>query len=542
MNSLKYEQILKRLHPLMLAAFRLDELQRILQNQMTWKLPEIPQTDTKDASAEAKLHAVVLAVIQYANGLGQLLELVEVLGIERPGLPEFSELLNEMRAGETTRAGDSTIFVSYAWGDNQTPAGVERQLTVDQLCAKLKSWGWQVRRDNTELKQGEIISEYMKRLGRGDRIVVILSEKYLRSQYCMAELHYIYQRSLGDQQEFLKRVVPMALADARFSTPEERLEHARHWRGRHDRLKADWELLGSRDQQLLKDMNRWSQEIGDMLAFVNDSLIPRNFKAICQNDFHALREMLQIAPNLENHETAFPTTPAIAQGLILQTESPSGKPEPRPQVEPTTPLPMPPDDPVIRPPTVSQTPTVFVAPATPDQNGKKYRKAIVDALRQPNTRYQTSLRILPSGPYPIGDLDAYRAALDRDLAESHLFVQVLGDSGTPLSNGTPFTFEGLQFARAKAKQIPCLRWRPDGDELLKDIQEFDPVHYQYLMNTLAVSEIPLLENESVQPGSLSDFCVMAERRIRAIEDSWNRFTAGAIAAPDRMEILLLPKK
>ncbi|RPI82254.1 MAG: hypothetical protein EHM42_09675 [Planctomycetaceae bacterium] len=87
-------------------------------------------------------------------------------------------------------------------------------------------------------------------------------------------------------------MIPVSLTDAHFSTPEERLGHARHWRARHESLKANWELLGNKDQQLLKDMNRWSQDIGDMLAFINDTLIPRSFDAICQDDFHALREML----------------------------------------------------------------------------------------------------------------------------------------------------------------------------------------------------------------------------------------------------------
>jgi hypothetical protein len=35
----------------------------------------------------------------------------------------------------------------------------------------------------------------MKPIRRADRVIVVLSDKYLRSPYCMTELHTIYRRS-----------------------------------------------------------------------------------------------------------------------------------------------------------------------------------------------------------------------------------------------------------------------------------------------------------------------------------------------------------
>jgi hypothetical protein len=37
----------------------------------------------------------------------------------------------------------------------------------------------------------------MKRIGLADHVIVVLSNKYLRSPYCMTELYSIYQRSVG---------------------------------------------------------------------------------------------------------------------------------------------------------------------------------------------------------------------------------------------------------------------------------------------------------------------------------------------------------
>ncbi|MFN9197409.1 MAG: toll/interleukin-1 receptor domain-containing protein, partial [Planctomycetaceae bacterium] len=176
------------------------------------------------------------------------------------------------------------IFVSFAWGDDQTDAGIQRQQAVDELCDQLEEQGFLVRRDSQEIRFGGVISEYMQRLGRSDRVLVILSEKYLRSISCMTELHAIYKRSQGEQVEFLQRVIPVALKDARFSTPEERADHADHWQARMEGLEKRWKSLGKQDLQLLHAMRGWSLDIGDMLAFLNDTLAPRRLEEIRQAD------------------------------------------------------------------------------------------------------------------------------------------------------------------------------------------------------------------------------------------------------------------
>lgn len=48
-------------------------------------------------------------------------------------------------------------------------------------------------------------------------MIVVLSEKYLRSPYCMAELRYIYRQSVGGKEDFLHRIIPLSLTDARFA-------------------------------------------------------------------------------------------------------------------------------------------------------------------------------------------------------------------------------------------------------------------------------------------------------------------------------------
>jgi internalin A len=120
--------------------------------------------------------------------------------------------------------------VSYAWGDDSPEQARQRIEVVERLCQRLTQEGWNVLRDNGVMRPGELISGFVKRTGRADRVIVVLSDKYLQSTYCMTELHSIYQRSLEEKEDFLRRIIPLALADARFGTWRDRAKHAKYWK------------------------------------------------------------------------------------------------------------------------------------------------------------------------------------------------------------------------------------------------------------------------------------------------------------------------
>jgi hypothetical protein len=141
----------------------------------------------------------------------------------------------------------------------------------------------------------------MKRIGLADHMIVVLSEKYLHSAYCMTELHSIYQRSLEEKGDFLRRIIPLTLGDVRISTRDDRLAYAQYWQREFARLDADFadpkrrELLGEGDFAEYRAMRQWYTQLSDMLRHINDVLHPHGFEAIVKDDFAALRQMLQRA-------------------------------------------------------------------------------------------------------------------------------------------------------------------------------------------------------------------------------------------------------
>ena len=79
------------------------------------------------------------------------------------------------------------------------------------------------------------------------------------------------------------------LADARIGTWRDRAAYAEYWQT-DSRLWSS--TLGEDNLRLYNAIKRWHNEVGDMLAYVNDVLVPHVFDDIVKDDFASLRQML----------------------------------------------------------------------------------------------------------------------------------------------------------------------------------------------------------------------------------------------------------
>ena len=184
------------------------------------------------------------------------------------------------------------IFISYAWGDDSSEISRKRGEVVERLCDTLAAESWKIIRDTNAMRPGDLISAFMKRIGLAGHVILVLSDKYLRSPYCMTELHTLYQNSRLEKQEFLDRIIPLVLDDARFGTPEERVEYAKHWEARYRKLKSDLVYLSVEDFARYRAMQKWHLDIGEMLTYINDVLCPHGFDDIVKDNFARVRKML----------------------------------------------------------------------------------------------------------------------------------------------------------------------------------------------------------------------------------------------------------
>jgi internalin A len=175
-------------------------------------------------------------------------------------------------------------YVSYAWGDDTTE-GREREAVVDRLCAEAEARSKRIIRDKTAMKIDDRISTFMDRIGKGvvkGRVCIVLSDKYLKSPYCMHELFDVWRNCRQDDDTLIDRTRVLVLPSAKISTPVERAQYVIHWQSAFKALDALVKehgqfVLSDKDNAEFRLMSRFWTETANVLQLVQDTLRPRSF-------------------------------------------------------------------------------------------------------------------------------------------------------------------------------------------------------------------------------------------------------------------------
>jgi TIR domain len=158
----------------------------------------------------------------------------------------ISRLINECNGStdalrELNNTASSSLFVSYAWKDKDAEA-VNRETVVDWLekASGLKDLdGLLFFRDHNDLSFGDSIDSFMTRIGRGKTVIRVISDKYLKSRYCMTEAIRI-DKYRDDEQ----RVFTIIWEDANL---ENEITYRDYWR------KKSQDILEDIDKKLDND-------------------------------------------------------------------------------------------------------------------------------------------------------------------------------------------------------------------------------------------------------------------------------------------------
>ncbi len=119
---------------------------------------------------------------------------------------------------------EQEVFISYAWG------GESEEIT-NEIDKAFEHKGIKIVRDKRDLEFKGIISDFMRRIGNGKAVIVVISDKYLKSQYCMFELLEIYQN-----RDFINRIFPVMLSDAEIIDPISKLDYLTYWKNEKEKL------------------------------------------------------------------------------------------------------------------------------------------------------------------------------------------------------------------------------------------------------------------------------------------------------------------
>jgi len=207
------------------------------------------------------------------------------------------------------------VYVSYAWGG-------ESDVLVDEFASRLPEC-LELIRDKQAMRPGDWISTFEKEIGRADLVLVVISEKYLHSLYCMRELLYLYQRSQGEREALMSRIVPLTVGELLGARVKDRDGYVQFWEGEHrgveERLtRRGLDTIGVEDRRELLATQHIKQSVSDLLSWIADTLMPRGEHLASEGVDTAIRLFQERARELGMDTLEFSSR---------LEESPSNKPE-----------------------------------------------------------------------------------------------------------------------------------------------------------------------------------------------------------------------
>jgi len=159
----------------------------------------------------------------------------------------------------------SEIFVSYAWKG-------ESESLVERLCEAFASRGYTITRDKSAMTYKDSVKEFMERIGRGKFIIAVVSDKYMKSEYCMYEAYCMFQ-----SPEVKERIFPIVLPDTDIFSFKGQAVYLKYWHQEYKALEAEYKEIADLSPTMvapltdrLKDIEVTTRFINNFMAAVSD--------------------------------------------------------------------------------------------------------------------------------------------------------------------------------------------------------------------------------------------------------------------------------
>lgn len=179
------------------------------------------------------------------------------------------------------------IYISYAWKDREQNIEESREQIVNEICNTFEKKGFKITRDKSHLTYKDSIKDFMQEIGKGKFVLVIVSQKYLQSEYCMYEAVEVYKH--GD---FKKRVFPIVLNDANIFDFVEQVKLVKYWEEKakeYNDLAKTIETQTSKIkllervkdcEEIARNMENFISIVSDMNVLTPDIHIEQNFSPL----------------------------------------------------------------------------------------------------------------------------------------------------------------------------------------------------------------------------------------------------------------------
>ncbi|TAK15000.1 MAG: hypothetical protein EPO35_08620 [Acidobacteria bacterium] len=192
------------------------------------------------------------------------------------------------------------VYVSYAWGEDSTEPGRKREEIVNRLCAAVEASGRVIGRDKDRLRAGDSIERFAHEISKARRIVAVISEKSLHSEFCMAhELFRAFRRCDYQRAEFQEKIIALVMDDAKPLLKDNLsvVALAKSWQERLEKLRAELQSVDptrkSADFWVFVDMMEdMCPRLPAMLGALKDIVMKRGFDEVVDDAFQDVIRLL----------------------------------------------------------------------------------------------------------------------------------------------------------------------------------------------------------------------------------------------------------
>ncbi|MFC1508334.1 tetratricopeptide repeat protein [Candidatus Omnitrophota bacterium] len=178
------------------------------------------------------------------------------------------------------------VFISYSSADSET---------VDIIDSDLKSLGISLIRDIRDLKYTSNIYSFMSRVREADYVIVILSESFLRSKFCMIEMMDLFK-----DEGSINKLLPIIIDNKSISDVGKSIEIVDYWNAKKSQLEIKIkqnEIAGkSFAIEELENVNTIALAVGKFIKSIN-KIKYIDFKSLKLNNYSDLLEQLGIENN-----------------------------------------------------------------------------------------------------------------------------------------------------------------------------------------------------------------------------------------------------
>lgn len=201
-----------------------------------------------------------------------------------------------------------SIFISYAWGG-------ESENVANEIDDKITALGLNFIRDKRDLGFKGLIKEFMEQIGSGQFVVLIISDKYLKSPNCMFELLEVQKKG-----NIYDRILPVVISDANIYKSIGIISYLKYWEDQIDELNQALKGLesyadtqGIRDDiDLYTDIRGAIAELASLLRNMNTL----NLDELRSREYAPLLELLDVQ-DVTQSIVAPHKEPKNKQGKIL---------------------------------------------------------------------------------------------------------------------------------------------------------------------------------------------------------------------------------